>query len=270
MLHATRLEVSLSQRPILRDVEFRARPGQLTAIVGPNGSGKTTLLRALTGETPFTGRVELDGDDITALKPWQLAARRAVLPQATRLAFPFTVLEVVRIGLSCGRDGGRERLAEAALARVGLSGFEGRLFHELSGGEQQRTQLARVLVQVWNPVVDGLPCWLFLDEPVASLDIGQQLEVMRLAREFATAGGGVIAVMHDLNLTAMFADSVAIMREGHLMQQGPPGEVLTDGCLSTAYGCRVRVNVTPSAGAPFLLPHACVETARFERSVSAP
>ncbi|MEM6483341.1 MAG: heme ABC transporter ATP-binding protein [Pseudomonadota bacterium] len=255
MIVASNVKVSLGKRRVLQGIDFAAQAGALTAIVGPNGSGKTTLLRAMTGDVPYEGKVALDGQDIRRMKPWDLAARRAVLPQATRLAFPFTVYEVVRLGLSAGIDAGQTDLVQFALRRVGLSGFEGRFYQELSGGEQQRAQLARVLVQVWTPVVAGKPCWLFLDEPVASLDIGHQLEVMRLCRDYAASGGGVVAVMHDLNLTAMFADSVAMIHEGQLMAQGTSDEVLTDAFLSEAYGCQLRVNATPPGSATFVLPH---------------
>ncbi len=133
--------------------------------------------------------------------------------------------------------------------------FEGRFFQELSGGEQQRVQLARVLAQVWTPMHEGVPRWLFLDEPVSALDIGHQLQVMRIARDFADQGGGVVAVMHDLNLTAMFSDSVALIAEGGVLQQGGPEEVLCDALLSRAYRCQIRVNTQPGQGV-FLLPHA--------------
>lgn len=258
MLVAQDIRVDLGNRPVLHGVSFTAAPGSLTAIVGPNGSGKTTLLRAMTGDVGYTGQVTLEGDDLRGMKPWALAARRGVLPQSTRLAFPFTVYEVVRLGLSAGLEAGREHLVPEALAIVGLGGFEGRFYQELSGGEQQRTQLARVLVQVWEPVVDGRPSWLFLDEPVASLDIGHQLEVMQLARRYSEAGGGVIAVMHDLNLTAMFANSVAMLQGGRLVRQGTPEDVLTDDTLSDAYGCRLRVNTPPPLGGTFILPHAAL------------
>lgn len=255
MLTATDITVHLGRKNILHGIDFTAKPGHLTAIVGPNGSGKTTLLRAMTGEADFGGSVTLNGHDITRARPWQLAAIRSVLPQATPLSFPFTVFEVVRLGLTHGLEAGHDDLVPRALARVGLSGFEGRFFQELSGGEQQRVQLARALVQVWHPVADGDPRWLFLDEPVSALDIGHQLQVMQIARDFADAGGGVVAVMHDLNLTAMFSDSVALIAEGRLMAQGRPEDVLCDDRLSQAYRCAIRVNTKPGRGV-FLLPHA--------------
>lgn len=255
MLSAINICVHLGARQILYDVGFNAQPGTLTAIVGPNGSGKTTLLKALTGELPYVGTVLLDGADKANVAPNQLAARRGVLPQSVRLAFPFTVLEVVRLGLLAGIDAGDDHLPHQALAQVGLSGFAGRLYHELSGGEQQRCQLARVLVQVWEPARGEAASYLFLDEPVSALDIGHQLEVMQIARDYSDAGGCVVAVMHDLNLTVMFADSVALMKGGRLVVQAAPRAVMTDEILSDAYGCVLRVNAAPShKGVPFLLP----------------
>ncbi|PYE81315.1 heme ABC transporter ATP-binding protein [Pseudoroseicyclus aestuarii] len=248
MLEATGIRVTLGWREILRGIDLFARPGEVTAIVGPNGSGKTTLLRALTGEVDHDGQIRLNGQDVDRLRPWQLAAMRAVLPQATALAFPFTVLEVVRLGLAAGLGAARADLPGKALRRVGLPGFEGRLYQQLSGGEKQRVHLARVLVQIWEPVAHGAPRWMFLDEPVSSLDIGHQLQVMQVARDFARAGGGVIAVMHDLNLTAMFASSVALMEQGLITGFGSPDDVLTDAALSRAYDCRLRTNHAPVTG----------------------
>ncbi|MHC0053615.1 heme ABC transporter ATP-binding protein [Actibacterium sp. D379-3] len=256
MVIAQDIQVRLGRVPVLHGVGFSAAPGQVTAIVGPNGSGKTTLLRALTGEVPYGGTVTLNGRVVAQMAPWELAAIRAVLPQAAALAFPFTVLEVVRLGLTAGVSAQRAALPHEALARVGLAGFDGRMYQELSGGEKQRVQLARVLTQIWEPVAHGAPRWLFLDEPVSSLDIGHQLGVMQLVRDYAEAGGGVIAVMHDLNLTAMFADRVALVCGGRIRAQGPVDEVLTDAHLSAAYGCALRINTAPPGGATYVLPHS--------------
>ena len=255
-LEAVNIRVSYGTQQALRGVSLTAQPGQVTAIVGPNGSGKSTLLGAMTASLPYDGTVTLNGDDIRSLKPWQLAAQRAVLPQSSRLAFPFTVIEVVKLGLQSGTAGDRNEVPMQALARVGLASYADRTFQELSGGEAQRVMMARVLAQVWSPVTEGNPRWLLLDEPVSSLDIAHQLQVMEIARDFARAGGGVIAVMHGLNLTALFADRVAVLAGGERLAFGTPQEVLTDGTLSRAYGCALRVSAPPPAGIPYILPHA--------------
>lgn len=260
MIEAEKVSVSLGGKPILHGVDFTARPGEVTAIVGPNGSGKTTFLKAVTGDVASTGAIRLNGRDLRALKPWQAASLRAVLPQATSLSFPFTVREIVRLGISGGRSGAPaaelERLPERALSRVDLDGFAGRFYQELSGGEQQRVQLARVLCQVWAPVVEGEPRWLFLDEPVSSLDIKHQLVIMRIARDFAERGGGVVAILHDLNLTAMFADHVTVMSRGRAAAAGAPADIFTDELLHRVFECRLQVGALPVAGTPFVLPQS--------------
>jgi iron complex transport system ATP-binding protein len=235
-------------------VDFQANAGEVTAIIGPSGAGKSTLLKAMTGEIAYSGRIALNGLDIAAAPVGQMAQVRAVLPQATPMTFPFTVIEVVRLGLINHAD--RRDIANAALAKVGLAGFEGRFYQELSGGEQQRVQFARILTQGWEPLLpDGTSRWLFLDEPVSSLDIGHQLNVMQIVRGFAEQGGGVVMVMHDLNLTAMCADKVALMKAGKAVVQGELPDVFTDGYLRSAYGCKMQVNTAPR-DCPFVLPQA--------------
>ncbi|MGF7005081.1 heme ABC transporter ATP-binding protein [Aminobacter sp. BE322] len=260
MLEARQVCVNIGSGRIVADVDFSVRSGELAAIVGPNGSGKSTLLKALTGELPYSGSASLNGRDIASLKPWQAAAMRAVLPQSTALSFPFTVREIVKLGVTGGRSGALagedDRLPERALARVDLQGFSGRFYQELSGGEQQRVQLARVLCQVWAPVLDGQSRYLFLDEPVSSLDIKHQLIIMEIARDFARRGGAVVAILHDLNLTAMYADTIGVMHRGRLAARGTPQEVLSDDLMERVFDCRLRVGALPSARVPFVLPQS--------------
>ena len=263
-LKAQGIQARLGRKEILHGVNFEAQAGRVTAIVGPNGSGKTTLLRAMTGEIPHRGLVTLNGRNVDDLRPWDLAAIRAVQPQSISIAFPFTVLEIVRLGQRRGLAAADSHIPLQALEAVGLNQFAHRMYQDLSGGEQQRVQLARVLTQVWDPIVAGEPRWLLLDEPVASLDIGHQFTVMDLARNYAAQGGGVVAVMHDLNLTAMFADEVVLMENGQVAAKGSPAEVLTDSTLARTYRCAVPVNTTPPGDIPFLLPQARVELARRE------
>jgi iron complex transport system ATP-binding protein len=258
MIEAREVGVSIGHTPILRDAHIRVQPGEVTAVVGPNGSGKTTFLRALSADIGHTGAITINGREIGRLKPWEAASKRAVLPQQTVLTFPFTVREVVRLGLIGGRSGADDaaQLPDRALARVDLEGFAGRFYQELSGGEQQRVQLARVLCQVWSPVLDGEPRYLLLDEPVSSLDIKHQLIIMNIARDFAAQGGGVVAILHDLNLTAMYADRVYVMHRGRVAADGAPRDVLTDAMLGRVFDCALRVGVLPQANIPFVLPQS--------------
>lgn len=257
MLWTKNLSLRIGEKQILKGIDFEAHPGEIAAIVGPNGSGKSTLISALTGDRAYDGDAGLGGLDPATAQAWELAARRGVLAQHTSVAFPFTVAEVVRLGRVAGASGVGPDPVNQALARVGLHGYGARAYHTLSGGEQQRTQLARVLVQIGAPLDGDEARWLFLDEPVASLDIAHQLEVMEIARSFAAGGGGVVAVMHDLNLTAMYADRVALMAEGRIVSQGPVSEVLRNETLSQAYGCPIRVSCAPT-DATFVLPHAAI------------
>ncbi len=259
MIEARDIRVALGGRTVLHGVDFTARAGSVTAIVGPNGSGKSTLLKAICGDIRSTGQVLINGHDSARLKPFQTAGLRAVLPQSSALSFPFTVREIVGLGLAGGWSGvsadAERSLVTRALEEVDLAGFAGRYYQELSGGEQQRVQLARVLCQIWEPVVDGQPRFLLLDEPVSSLDIRHQLIIMRIARNYADRGGGVVAVMHDLNLTAMFADQVALISHGVVVASGVPANVLRDDVLSEVFQCDLKVGAVPRADVPFVLPH---------------
>ncbi|WP_158964346.1 heme ABC transporter ATP-binding protein [Chachezhania sediminis] len=256
MIEAQGITVRLGGRETLHGIDFAAQPGQITAIVGPNGSGKTTFLRALTGELKHRGTVWLNGRATADIPVAELAGLRAVLPQSVRMAFPFTVSEVVRMGLRAGLSAGRDSLILPALDRVGATYLADRPYTDLSGGEQQRVQLARVLAQIWEPVVDDIPRWLFLDEPVSSLDPGHQFLVIRTVRDFAARGGGVIAVMHDLNLTAMMADRITVLKDGRVAANGTAQEVMTEPVLSRVYDCPLRPGRMPAQAMPFLLPQA--------------
>lgn len=252
MLSVTDLRVDLGGQTILPEMSLTVPAGQVSVILGPNGSGKSTLLRAIAGELPYTGSIRLEGHEIATAKAWELAAIRGVLPQSTTVAFPFTVTEVVRLGLRSGVNADQAGIVSAALAEVGMQDFAHRPVQDLSGGQMARVHLARVRAQIWQ---GGPGTWLFLDEPVASLDIGHQLEVMEIMRAFARTGGGVVAVMHDLNLSTMVADRMILMKQGNIVAQGPPEQVMRDQVLTDVYDCPVRVGQAPT-GRAWVLPQA--------------
>lgn len=234
--------------------------GEVVAVLGPNGAGKSTLLRMMAGElAPVSGEIAIAGRDIAQLKASDLARLRAVVAQASTLAFPFTVREVVRLGVSVPgltRESARvERAVGDAIARVGLSAFSGRLFTELSGGERQRAHIARALCQLTVArAIGGGGQVLLLDEPTSSLDIGHQRIVLEALRSEASAGTAILLVMHDLNLAAAFGDRVAIMSRGRIIADGTPRQAMTSEILSRAYGCALSVDRPPAEGIPFVLP----------------
>lgn len=254
MLHARSLTLTRNGREVLSDITLAAHPREVTVIIGPNGAGKSTLLAALTGDlSPDHGSIHLNGDALLSLSPRALAARRAVLTQNTPVAFPFTVAELIRLGIEATPGPIPPGLTDRLLSEVDLPGMAHRPYHALSGGEAQRVHFARILAQARHATTAQGPVWLFLDEPVSSLDIAHQLMVMHRARRFAAEGGGVIAVLHDLNLTAMVADRVLLLSQGRLLASGTPDEVLTDDLLTRAYRCPIRTRRSPDRGA-WLLP----------------
>jgi iron complex transport system ATP-binding protein len=262
MLEARSATYEVNRKRLVADVDLKLPRGKLVALVGPNGAGKSTLLRLFSGEiAPTEGAMTIDGREIARVAPSELARRRAVVPQATVLAFPFTVLEVVLMGASVpGFEIAEPRAVNAALDAIGavrLQGFEHRLFTQLSGGERQRTSIARALCQLASAhrPGDGTTA-LMLDEPTANLDFAHQSVVLGEARRQAGLGRAVLAVLHDLNLAAAYADQIVLMSAGRIAAEGTAAQVLRDDLLSAVYGCHVRTNTTPGDGTPFILPWA--------------
>lgn len=257
MIEASALSFIRAGRRLVDSVDLELTPGQMTVVIGPNGAGKSTLLKLMTGElSPDEGSVSVDGRAATAFSARELAERRAVLPQSLALSFPFTALEIVRMGAIAYGSLTPDRDARAALVRVGLGGFEGRAYQALSGGEQQRVQFARVLAQVPQAVEEGRAKALFLDEPTSSLDLGHQIAVLDIARDFARAGGAVLAILHDLNLAAEYADRLVVMNRGRVVAEGAPADTLSDDIVTQVYGIAGAVGRTPPAHIPFVLPQA--------------
>jgi iron complex transport system ATP-binding protein len=244
-------------KTLLDAVTLCFAPGECVAIVGPNGAGKTTLLRALSGELkPRNGAVRLKGREVASYTPRTLAEHRAVLSQDITVVFPFTVAEVVRMGAGDRRGPRVEALVADALREVDLAALGERIITTLSGGEQQRAHFARVLVQLaCGEAVHG-PGVLMLDEPTASLDLRHQLDLLTATRRCAARGVTVIAILHDLNLAALFADRIVVLGDGRVAADGPPRATITDDMLASVFKVGAAVGRVPPAGMPFVLPHA--------------
>jgi iron complex transport system ATP-binding protein len=250
------LSVRVGAKRLLDGVSFKVEQGETIAVIGPNGAGKSTLLRALSGEIgPSAGAVLLKGRAPQSWHPRELALRRAVLSQNITVTFPFTVLEVVRMGAGDRRGKAIDAMAEAALAAVDLSDFQDRIIGTLSGGEQQRVHFARVMVQLACGEEEHGPGILLLDEPTASLDLRHQLDLVSVAKQCAARGTTTIAIVHDLNLAALMAGRIVVLSHGRLAADGTPADTITDDLVSRVFSVSSAVRHVPDGSVPFVLPH---------------
>ncbi len=248
VLRADRVGIRAGGRWLVRDVSFGLERGEVLAILGPNGAGKSTLLAGLAGDMALAeGAIFLDERPLTRLKPIDLARRRAVLPQQTFVQFAFTAREIVEMGRAAIDPNVVERhVIDRVLRETEVYELQHRVFPTLSGGEQTRVSLSRVLAQE-TPL-------LLLDEPTAALDLRHQQLVMELARDLAARGAALVVVMHDLNLASVFADRILMLQGGRTVALGTPEETLTEPLLSEIFGCRVSVMPHPQTGLPLVLP----------------
>jgi iron complex transport system ATP-binding protein len=258
MIRAEQLTVSVSDRNILDDVSFTIGDGKLLVILGPNGAGKSTLLRVLTGQlTAFSGQVLFNDRPLPSLNSAELARCRACLPQNQAVPFDFSVEEIVALGRlphahrkSAVSD---EQIIEQAMQKTDVLHLRRRSIMTLSGGEAQRVHLARVLAQIWqSPALTTN--YLFLDEPTSSLDPQHQHSVLRIAREYADNGGVVIAILHDFNLAARYADEILILQNGGSVAHGTPEQVLQPALLEKVFQLPFLLEQHPLLKHPVILP----------------
>ncbi|MFC5475134.1 ATP-binding cassette domain-containing protein [Paraherbaspirillum soli] len=270
MLMTKELTVRRGNAIILRNLNLHIPPGQIVALLGRNGAGKSTLLKAMSGEfhgllqtggAQLAGAVSLNGTSLAGLTPQALARMRAVLPQSVQFAFPFSALEIVLLGCyphNGGNDLGERMIAVEALALAGAAQLAERDVTTLSGGELARVQLARVLAQLRpRHVADesGLPPrYLLLDEPTAALDLAHQHQLLTTLRCLAGEWNiGVLAIMHDPNLAARYADQIAWLADGDLLAQGSPATTMTPDLVQACLGIKVEVVRQPGRP-PFAMP----------------
>ncbi len=231
---------SYGVRSIFADLDLDVRRGEVATILGPNGCGKSTLLRCIGGVHALArGQVRVDGEDIAGLAAAARARTVGILFQDHVPTFPFTVLEVTSMGRAphlgpFAAPGAADlAMAEASLEQVGMLGFKGRPYTELSGGERQLVLLARTLVQ--QPKV------ILLDEPTAHLDFRNQVRCLQAIAALAARGVTMVMTSHDPNHAFLFAGRTVLMKPGGALHAGPADEVITDAALSDLYGIEMRV-----------------------------
>ncbi|QEL24691.1 heme ABC transporter ATP-binding protein [Bosea sp. F3-2] len=259
VLSAHGVSFAAGGRRLVADANLQLAGGTTTILIGPNGAGKSTLLKLLTGEAkPASGEVRIAGKPLATVPHWRLACLRAVMAQHARLAFPFGVYEVASLGVDgVGRALTRQRreaIVADSLAAAGMIELAGRRYQTLSGGEQQRVQFARVLCQLEAGRSVAARQVLFLDEPIASLDLCHQLALLDMARSIAARGVAVLIVLHDLNLAVTYADHLVVMDQGLIIAQGPPARTLDDALLRQVFKVDLTLSRAPAPGLPFLLP----------------
>lgn len=223
-------------RTILGGVSGALPRCAVTAVIGPNGAGKSSLLHCLAGlERKMTGAVRLEARLLSDMAAAERARRIGFLPQRAEIHWNLSVKALVALGRLMHGGGGAisdadKAVIATAMADTDIAHLAHRPVFTLSGGEQARALLARVLA--------GEPEWLLADEPLASLDPAHQLAVLRRLKAAAEAGAGVVAVMHDVNHAARIADHVLLMKDGAILAGGRPDEVLTPGLLEQAFAVK--------------------------------
>ncbi|MTH44778.1 heme ABC transporter ATP-binding protein [Intestinirhabdus alba] len=253
MIVAENLVYGLRGRRLTDDVSLTLPGGEIVAILGPNGAGKSTLLRLLTGYLrPQSGRCTLFGKPLAEWPIAGLAKVRAVMRQNSHMAFPFSVEEVIRMGRHPHRTHSSRDETAHIMALCDCCDLASRDYRQLSGGEQQRVQLARLLLQLWQP--EPSPRWLFLDEPTSALDIHHQQHLFRLLRQLVRERQfSVCCVLHDLNLAARYADRVVLLEKGRVVDSGSPQQVLNQPALKALYAADITVLNDPAGDAPLIV-----------------
>ncbi|WP_049559722.1 ABC transporter ATP-binding protein [Nonomuraea sp. SBT364] len=252
-LYGSDLTLAYDQRVVATELSVAIPDRSFTVIIGPNACGKSTLLRALARMLkPKTGAVHLDGGVITALPSKEVARRLGLLPQSSIVPDGITVADLVSRGryphqrLMRQWSKADEAAVTEAMRATSVTELSDRIVDELSGGQRQRVWLAMALAQE-TPI-------LLLDEPTTFLDIAHQIEVLDLCADLHEAGRTMVAVLHDLNQACRYATHLIVMRDGQVVAEGDPGDVITPGLVERVFDLRCEIIPDPQSGTPLVVP----------------
>lgn len=259
-LTAEKVTTGYGERTVIDGLDLAVPPGSVGAVIGPNGCGKSTLLRTLARlRRPTSGRVLLDGQALTSMPTRRLAQVLGLLPQAPVCPEGITVADLVERGRTPHRGAfGRwthadDEAVARALALTATEDLVDRPVDELSGGQRQRVWIAMALAQQTD--------LLLLDEPTTYLDLTHQVEVLDLLCDLNRATGTtIVMVLHDINLAARHCDWLVAMRDGRVMAQGSPAEVVTEQTMREVFDLRTRIIADPVTGSPVVIPVAPLTT----------
>jgi len=241
------------KKTILHNVNLSVKPGQFTAVLGANGAGKSTLLKIFSGEQKASaGDVFINHIAIHKLSSQKLSLLRAVLPQHSHLTFPFSVIEVVLLGRLPYKTTQAQNLAiiRQLMEETEVWHLRDRIYTSLSGGEKQRVQLARIMAQITDQLPDSR--YMLLDEPTSSLDMYCQHLLLGRAKLLCKQNVGVMAILHDLNLAAQYADYMLFLKNGKEVAQGAIEEVLTQEIVEDTFSHPVKIVHDPDSGRPII------------------
>ena len=255
-LEVEKLSLAYGRHVVAQDLTFQVTPGEMLGLIGPNGSGKSTVIKALSHViSPASGRILVDGRDITRIPRSELARLIGVVPQMPLLPSTFTAFEIVlmgrnpHLGLFQQESAADMAIAWQAMGRTHIQALAERQAGELSGGEIQRLVIARVLAQQ--------PKSILLDEPTSNLDINHQVEVLDLIKSLCRESNLTVAItLHDLNLAAQYCDRLMLINQGRMHAQGTPKEVISAKNIEEVYGAEGCVYTHPVNGLPTVLLQA--------------
>lgn len=255
MIKAEQLSYNIGSKYLLQDISFVAEAGQFVAIIGANGAGKSTLLKLLSKElSPSKGNIWFNQRQLQEYAIDELARSRAVLSQHNTLSISFRVDELVMMGRypyfqQRASEEDRE-IVRKVMSETGIANFAHRDYNTLSGGEQQRVQLARVMAQIYGQA----HAVLFLDEPTNGLDLLYQQQVLQSASAYAKRGHIVIAILHDINFAAQYADQILMLKAGKQVAYGSVQDVLKPDLLKEVFSIDISLLRTADYPYPIVVP----------------
>lgn len=237
--------------PLLEGINLQLGEGEIVGIIGPNGAGKSSLLAAISGEFNIAqGEINLFDRALTGWCNTERAQIMAMLPQRSQLNFPYTVAEVILLGRIPHNTGVKQdqKILLEVMAATDTFELYDRIYLQLSGGEKQRVQLARVFAQIWPTA--GQPRLLLLDEPSSALDLAHQQLILRSLRALAQTGCSILLVSHDFNLISALSDRVCALAKGKIHSSGRPHQVMTKEVFKAVFNVDVAIGTHPISGRP--------------------